>query len=242
MIDDDDAKIRRNLLVFSVLVLLAEWFDLQLGQLVRKTLQLETELDPLKLCMAALATLVYLALRYKDARLDENRKYREIVDADLAAITPTVALHYAQLMANLYTWTGFESSIFLGHLKTHINRRASGMGFAADAPRPKIWLSGDRQDEVGQMFSMSENPKVTGQWEVGVSLGWNHGTAQGASSGGVPLAVEATSVHRCLIWAYSRAWWFFYCEAAVRARMPILFGIAAVTILCEKVWALVASR
>lgn len=136
MIDDDDLKIRRNLVIFSALVILAEWFDLRLGQLAANVLRLEADLDPLKLCIAALATLAYLALRYKDAALFGEKKYSDVVDEDLARITPTVITHYAQFMANLYFWTGYEASIFVGGIGKHATDKAEGMGEVVAAGGP----------------------------------------------------------------------------------------------------------
>lgn len=237
MIEDDDSKIRRNLLVFSVLVILAEWFDLQLGEMVADVLKLNTKLDALKLCAAALATLVYLGLRYKDADLLDGKKYRDVVDRDLAVITPRVVYHYAQFMARLYTWTGFEASVFLGHLKTHIKQRSRGMDMSSEElkDRPKIRLSTTVQDEIGQPKVM----QATGPWEMSTLLVWGNSKYV---NGGTLLAVEANGVHQYLIWAYSRVWWFLFCEAAVRARFPVLFGLAAVAILCAKVSTLLAHK
>jgi hypothetical protein len=240
MIEDDDSKIRRNLLVFSVLVILAEWFGLQPGELAVQVFKLDSKLDPLKLCAAALATLVYLALRYKDAHLLESKTYREVVDADLAVITPTVAYHYTQFMANLYSLTGLEASIFLNHLRTYVKQQASGMGMTPEAlaTRPRIWLSLNLQDEAGQLKSIPS----AGPWEMGTTLAWSHGQFRATTSGGTMLAVEARGIHRYLIWFYSRGWWFFFCEAAVRVRFPVLFGLCAIAILCWKISLLLAVR
>jgi hypothetical protein len=239
MIEDDDSKIRRNLLVFSVLVILAQWFDIQLSGLTSHVIKLETRLDPLKLCAAALAALTYLALRYKDAQLLESKKYLDIVDADLAVITPKVGLHYAQALLHLYTRTGFEASIFLGHLKTFVKQRAANVGgehvrAGLESIRPTIYLHSYHVDEAAKARAVAAG----NSWDATTTLWWRQAT----TSGGVPLAIEAKGIHRCFIWVYSRVWWFFFCEAAVRARIPVLFGLAAVVILCAKVWVLLSTR
>ncbi|MDP2033161.1 MAG: hypothetical protein Q8K29_07075 [Polaromonas sp.] len=237
--DDDDLKVRRNLLVFSALIILAEWFNLRLGQMAAKALRLDAELDPLKLCVAALAILAYLALRYKDAVLFGAKKYSEAVDDDLARITPTVITHYAQFMANLYTWTGYQAPIFVGGIGKHTADKAEGMGEAvAKARRPRIHLtlSDVRASERSQ--ASDESPKSDAYLTMSTTVIWT----AGSSSGGYGLFVQSVGVHQTLIWLYSRIWWFFYCEAAVKARLPILLGLIASGILLMKIVAILPHR
>lgn len=239
MIDDDDLKIRRNLLVFSALVILAEWFDLRLGQMAAKALKLDAELDPLKLCIAALAILIYLALRYKDATLLEAKKYSQVVDDDLAHITPKVITHYARLMTKLYCWTGYQASIFVGGIEKYVAEKAEGMGDAAadwHRPRVDLTLSAVRATERAQDVGMSTKPNA--YLTMSTTVIWN----AGRSSGGYGLYVKSTGVHRLLIWFYSRVWWFVYCEAAVKARLPVLLGLLATGILHTKIWAILQQR
>ena len=57
----------------------------------------------------------------------------------------------------------------------------------------------------------------------------------GASSGGQRLEVHIGGIHAAIIWVWIQAWWYLYCEAAIRARIPVLAGLAAELVLCWKI-------
>lgn len=67
MEEDSDAKIRRNLVVASTLILLVAWLELPLASLAEKVLAAPptVQLRPFKVWLACLAVLLYMALRYR---------------------------------------------------------------------------------------------------------------------------------------------------------------------------------
>jgi hypothetical protein len=70
MLDDDEQKIRRNLVVFSVAIILVAWFDIPITSLASSILRTNGSTPPvhissLKAWWAALAILSYLAFRFR---------------------------------------------------------------------------------------------------------------------------------------------------------------------------------
>lgn len=70
MDDDTDAKIRRNLVVFSTLIVLVAWLQIPVGEIAVGLLKLDKlekplQLSQFRLWVACFAVLLYMALRYR---------------------------------------------------------------------------------------------------------------------------------------------------------------------------------
>lgn len=235
---DDDDKVRRNLTVFSASVLAADYFGLQLGEIVQSTLHLVHPVSPLKLSIAGLTVLAYLGLRYKDVKLMDDLTYEEAVSFNLKLVTPIVVQSYAQFMLRLYKWTGYESSIFEISLKDYCHFQAAGLQIAEDQNRPTIHLRGLGLDNVvdGQGRLIPVKQRVTETWAAETGIVWIKGSLRQETAGGRQLQIKPKGTHLFLIWIYSRVWWFLFTEGAVRARIPVIVGLAATLALERKIF------
>lgn len=235
---DDDDKVRRNLTVFSACVLGAEYLGLQLGEIVQSSLHLAQPVSPLKLSIAGLAVLAYLGLRYKDAELMNGLTYKDAVAFNLKLVTPIVVQSYAQFMVRLYKWTGYESSIFEVSLKEYCHFQAIGLQITDDQDRPTIQLCGLGQENLvdGQGRVIPAKEKVTEIWSAETTIVWVKGSLRQETAGGRRLEIKPVGIHRFLIWIYSRVWWFFFSEGAVRARIPVITGLASTLALERRIF------
>lgn len=77
----EDEKVRRNLVVFCGVVLVANYLDVSFTKIATKFLNLEdATLDPLRVLSLTLVILVYLAIRYRFS--EEGLKYSETLKAE----------------------------------------------------------------------------------------------------------------------------------------------------------------
>jgi hypothetical protein len=165
--------------------------------------------------------------------LSDGKKYSEVVDADLALITPKVITQYSQFLANLYSWTGYESSIFVDGIGTFATEKAIGMGEAVKkGGRPRIYLSLSHMVPAVNRQVMGVHVKSGEYANMSTVVVWS----AGSNSGGSGITVRVFGIHRALTWIYSRTWWFVYCETAVRARIPVIVGLIATGVLHMKIW------
>lgn len=67
MDEGDDSKIRRNLVVFSTLIVFVAWLEIPVGQIAAGLLKLGVppQINPFKLWLTCAAVLLYLTLRYR---------------------------------------------------------------------------------------------------------------------------------------------------------------------------------
>ena len=163
-------------------------------------------------------------------------KYADAVAFDLKIVTPTVVHHYAQLMMNLYKWTGYEPSLFVINLKEYCEFQAAGNPIAVNN-RPTIYVNG-----ISIENQLSGQGRLASDiWNVGTSIVWIKGNQSQTIGGGRQLQIKAKGIHLILIWIYSRIWWFFLSEGAIRARIPVLAGLAAALVLSNKIITVSAS-
>lgn len=82
VIDDEDSKVRRNLVVFGSLVLLFAWLDLPSGVLLERLLGSERAptVPPWKLWTVSMVMLMYLAMRYYSS--DDHKGHLKAIDQD----------------------------------------------------------------------------------------------------------------------------------------------------------------
>ena len=114
-VDDEDTKIRRNLLVVSSAILLTSWLDVPASSLFEKLFGgVHPQSEIWKFLVAELSVLIYLAIRYRFssegegyvmASEEEWNKFRCFKSVDL-----TVA------RAHQFEKTGKEPSIFSNQL------------------------------------------------------------------------------------------------------------------------------
>ncbi len=218
--DDDDQKIRRNLVAFSFAVLAMAWLDIPFSVILNKTFGIEAiqskESSLLALC---LSVLVYLGLRYSFS--SEGRSYQKAIHQELGNLLREKAIGLAQLQANFFTITGWEPTVFSGNLKGYISERSEGMGTSiTQSGRPKILMT---------LYEIHDGPR---NFSVSAELSWfRNGELIGSSRGGNSIAVKMQFVARVYIEVLARVHWLFYSSTSITYMAPAVLSLAASIVL-----------
>lgn len=221
--DDDEQKIRRNLVTFSSALLLLTWLDIPFSALLAKLFEIKSsQPDDWKLWVAGLTVLVYLGLRYSFS--SEGRQYQSELTKELQEIQGQKAFALAQLQANYFTRTGCEPGVFSGKLISNIEEKSEGMGLQIKSSgRPKIKLSFSEYDKAPYKFTMASEL----EWHL-------NGKLVGTFSGGYSIDVNITGPYRLYIVAASRIHAFFYSSSSITYLAPALLSLAAAVVLTTK--------
>lgn len=118
--DDEDSKVRRNLVAASTLVLVTAWLDVPLPALGEKLIGLRADsacavLEPWRVWSAVLAVLMYLGLRYRFAEgstrvlSDIRQEWRANVEEKTKAVLNRHLVRYSR--------TGRDSPLFPNSLE-----------------------------------------------------------------------------------------------------------------------------
>ena len=223
--DDDDQKIRRNLVTYSSALLLLTWLGIPFSALLGKLFEIKSsQPEDWKLWTAGLVVLVYLGIRYSFSA--EGQKYQNELRRDLEIIEVDTAIALAKQQANYFTRTGREPAVFSGKLISHIEEKSTGMG---DVPkrggRPKIELS------------MNEYGKAPYKFTMASELVWRlDGKHLGSSSGGSSVDIKITGVYRLYVLTVSRLHAFFYSSSSINYLAPVLLSLIAAVVLTCKVF------
>jgi hypothetical protein len=226
MEEDTDAKIRRNIVVASGLIVLLAWLDLSLPGVTTKLLEGQSQLplSPFRLWVACFAILVYLALRYRFSS--------EWIAFDRTLVVPASALRnqYVQKLLqqqlHKYHRTGSNPSIFFYKLKEAAERQTEEMrknSDRTDLPRPRITID---------IF----NPgREIWEGDVQVAMTWVTGASRMANSG-ERILYAVGGWRRWWIEAKSYTIVAIYSETSVRHLVPVALCISAFAIVGRQIW------
>lgn len=224
-LDDDDKKIRRNLVVYSSLLLVLTWLDLPLGLLLEETLPkgLPKPQD-YKLWALGFAVLAYLGIRF--AFSSEGKQYEEACERDYSSILFAKCVKLAQLAATTYSWFGYESSLFQESVSTYVQRQGNTIDpeSLSKCGRPQIELAVKTREM--QPWDFTASSTVT--WKSGR-------TTRATVSGGYTMDIRIQGVWKliAICWAKAHAW--AYTDSAIRYLAPLVLGLGAASVLWVKV-------
>ena len=122
--EDEDAKLRRNLLVVSTIVILIEWLGISAKQLAVKfsvDMQPGGDVD-LRLWIAVSIALFYFALRFRFS--EEHDKALEILRKDLEHTRAQQLLTWAKLSVAIFDRTGFGVFLLGEEFRTSVEELA----------------------------------------------------------------------------------------------------------------------
>lgn len=148
--DDEDAKIRRNLVVFSAAVLMFAWFDLPFGTVLNKFLGTNIpDTSDNKTLAVAFIVFIYLGLRYRFS--SEGRKYSQSIELDRRRYHGQLLKIYAvdvvdQMMAKKNTSSELAEAI-AKQLVADQRLIATSMSTLLDK-RPKLFIQVGAVDRV----------------------------------------------------------------------------------------------
>lgn len=222
ILEDEDSKIRRNLVMVSGAILCSSWLGVQLTAFFEKLLPAGTQApDMWKLWVVELAVLIYLGIRYRFS--EEGAKYVITAKEELNTIRRHRATDYAQSEANRLTKTGIESPIFQGELSELISHWNKDHAQAVSGPRPKM------------MVSLIEQTDSPWNFTIGVSAYWDTAGGGSTSTSGNTVKVQILGGARRRIELVSRIHLWAYTESSIRYLVPVLMGLAAALVLVANV-------
>jgi len=233
--DDEDSKIRRNLVLVSALIIGAHWLQLDLVQAARGWLHFKEALDLPRFWMAELVVLGYLALRYRDADLKDGKSYRTLADEDRSLVVYEVITRYVNVLTRLYLWLGVNPRIispsFSELERIHfpdlsapkISGRANIRAWAVKSPPREDAVT---KEKLPAIYYLRETRNFS------VSMFASNGKA---SHGGQGFALRSSAGHTLILGIWTTLWCYFYSPSAVRARFPVLMGLAATVLVFIKI-------
>lgn len=229
MVEDEDGKIRRNLVAVSTAILVLAWLDVPLAAVAARLLGEKAEgsqyvLSPMKVWTATAALLLYFILRFR---------FSDEATAAFASLGQTQSERYANLF-----WRhlrGLAKSAEAGQLPAGELRSAiesmtaragerQGRSDEYKARRPKV------------RFGLTTSaPKVGLDHNLTVMLQWHlDGQSEpNSTNSGVRYTMPAT-LHRklrLLAWGYAA----IYSKGSLSLIWPVSLAAAAVTVVCWKV-------
>ena len=225
--EDDDLKVRRNLVLVSALVLVFAWLGIPFSAVIGKLIA-TTSVYPedYKVWLVGLASLAYLGLRYSFS--NEGVKSSKELQDEIKRMLVSKAISMAQRKANYLVRTGKEPSIFSGKLTEYVRGRAKDLGSVKehlDLP-------------TSIRMSMQEYHLAPWNFYMNAELAWaSGGKMEAASSGGNSIEVKIAGFDRLLINVWTRLHVFAYSESSIRYLAPALLGIAATFVLVGKILA-----
>lgn len=224
--EDEDDKIRRNLVALSTIILIAAWLEIPFSAVVTKFVDgAHVFLDPYRLWCVGFALLIYLGLRYRFS--PEGARYDSAIKADLSRVRLDMALNLVQRQVNNFVKTGAEPEVLLDSLKQISKENAARLG------RRKH----DGSDEGPSQVSVTlANPDGL-PWGFMVSLtwAWNGENGPAGSGGGQRVGVKITGRHQMFLAVTSLLRTWIWSESSVRHLAPAALSLSAAIVLFSKV-------
>ncbi|MFO6419899.1 hypothetical protein ACLBKS_06825 [Hylemonella sp. W303a] len=223
--DDDDAKIRRNLVVYSTIVLALAWFGLPAGLLLEAALP-KSFINPpdYKFWAFGFAILAYLGIRYSFSK--EGSSYRDSIERDYKNLEFEKSKKFAEYAAHLYARFGFHSRIFQSNIEDCLKDLLGNVSSAelAEMGRPRFFPVFSSAEKTPWEFYIHLDPK----WEMS-------GHTRISVNGGKRILVQINGVPKLVVvsWAKVHAW--TYSKSSIQHLMPALLGVAASSVLWTRV-------
>jgi hypothetical protein len=228
--DDDDSRIRRNLVVAGGLVILAAWLDIPLDQLLEKIAGLVPDktpgapgIDPLRVWFAVLAVLTYLALRYRFAL--EGRRLARAYRRERGLLVQRYVRGCVNGALLRYSRDGKDSPIFYGELHTFANKATKSL---------EAKLEGEQlaRPTVTASFIQIEAPY---RGNAGLNFIWQRDTTQAATSSGAASGFEVAGFRRWRIACLATVVGLSYSRASTQHILPVAFGLTAIGLSLFKI-------
>lgn len=222
---DDDEKVRRNLVVFSGAVLVANYLDVSFTKIATQFLKLEqTDLDPRRVLTLSLVILIYLSMRYRFS--EEGTKYSETMKVEWEQLCQARIRRWCKAAVLLYLKRGIElRGIFAGNLPD-ILRSTSGAGYQPnDEKFPKI-------QEV--VFAMSSEGPSPWKYQAFVKFKWSQPLSGADLVTQGLVDVEFTGLMLAALKAITTLEMWVYSKGSIHALIPVILGNMAALALAVR--------
>lgn len=216
MDEGDDSKIRRNLVVFSTLIVFVAWLEIPLGLIAAGLLKLGAppQISPFKLWLTCLLVLLYLTLRYRFtaewSRIGAT--YRNNVKHALV----NVAEKKTRQSIATFLKTRTEDGNFKGKLLTFYNGAVAfrRQKYGDQISEPAI--------QVTETSGYSVNRAI-----VRISLLWEQKMTGISADDFTSLSYEFHWIHFRLLQAYANIHALLYSQSSVQHIVPLLLAAIA---------------
>lgn len=224
---DDDEKTRRNLVTASAAVVLLYWLDVPIGRQIERVLGIQQGvIADWKMLVAAFVLIAYLSLRYNFS--GEGSIYRSAMADEFNKLRFQKVMWLTQYMVSRYAKLKVESPIFCGQLSEAVKEFLKSTNTVDLFERGRLVL-------ISNIREQGETP-----WKHRISVAptiYENGGIRASSTGSI---VEINITQRKLrwlvnAWAYVQA--HFYSEPAIKAGMPVYFGLIAALTLWSRLLA-----
>jgi hypothetical protein len=217
MFDDQDDKIRRNLFVYSSLVIAAWWLDISPIQIASSKLDFLSDVSASKVLTLTLFVQIYLLLRYKFSRV-ARRAGREYSVEVGRLVNSRVRNDISSRLEN-FRFNG-RCSLFNPQLSEYVR----------DAENDRVVNNG----VTYKMYALSSSSIVFKTSWTG-DIGCNRALIDpnGSvcySSGGNGLSFEYGTWERFVIWLRASLNVLLYTRGAVEMLLPIFLGLVSAVI------------
>ena len=131
MIEDEDTKIRRNLVVVSAVIVVSAWLEIPFSSLLSKFLDSEAAPPEVyKFWTVGFAMMIYFGLRYTFSK--EGGDYKSSIEKELLYFRDQKAHLLLQRQTRKFTRTGKDPQAFSEKLSELVERQLQllGMGEA----------------------------------------------------------------------------------------------------------------
>lgn len=218
MLDDQDDKIRRNLLVYASLVIAAWWLDISLAQVAKSQLVFLKDVSVSKMLWVTLCVQTYLLLRYRFSKLS-RRAWRE----------------YKAEIGRL-----IRSYVF-----ADISERLRSFGFNMQSrlfkPQLRIYLDHEEEDHIGKDGLRYKTTEMSldyidfhDAWtgDIRCSRLLTHSDGSYSRGGGrFGLGFEYDKWERFVIRTKAALTVVLYTRGAVEMLLPVVLGLVSASII-----------
>lgn len=234
MDESDDSKIRRNLVVFSTLVLLSAWLHISVGQIGKQIFTIDgTKLDPLDVWLACYAALMYLLVRYRFT--SDWGEFDRTFKGNVLELKYTLIDKVLNNALIRYHRFGWDSRMFMPTVKKFCEHETAAM--AEDSGKTnlhralaKVEAKNHNNSTWGGLASMSftwpkDDPRMTA---------WNVEHRE------VPYAIPVA--HRIIITLRSYLQTMIYSKSSIHYIVPVLLASAAFAVMIASIGSVELER
>lgn len=227
MDESDDSKIRRNLVVFSALIILLAWLRIPVGEIAAGLLKLDKLSQPIqisqfRLWVACFAVLLYLSLRYRFTKewKEIGNTYRSNVrDKTRKLIDKRTVKSMAR-----FTKTKQKDGGFKGQLFTFYNATVA-------AKKQKY---GDQIGEPEVLIGLTGSGYTMNGGKVKIILRWDAKLVGGMAEDSSELVYTFDWFEHKWMTFYANAYTFVYSPSAVQYIIPSVLAVVAFAVVLIK--------
>lgn len=215
MIDDADDKVRRNLVVFSAVVIGLGFLGVPVGSVAEKLIGKGAPIPANRLIAVALAVLIYLLARYRFLKETEELMARVLLHR--IKLTQVLIVWLANFRANVWSRGGPDIRLFHPPLAAAVQ----------DASDKRDRFPAERPAQV--VFSMIKDAGPDDRRaHTSIAMSWRNGQAF-SGGGGTVFEVKNLSIHLYRSLAWFRA--TMYTQAGITYAVPLLLAGGALLTL-----------